>query len=258
MTLLISIFGGMLLTSLIYGGARAGRLSNFWSAVIAAGVPSLAYMVYAVFDWQGLDVVTMHVIAYPTVAFLLYHLAGARGATATRVHWAPKLMIAFFVFLTALFAGFVHIAGQGLPPALARMLLPETTGGDIHTGFAGVVAHGGDAAKVIGHHRRMESRLARLGWRVEVEGLDGLRPDSAMPVRVRILDRDGGAVADARVGLGLGHPGQPPVRVLELTAGADGAHRVDATLPGSGVWLATLTLEGAGETVVMERRLGGE
>jgi hypothetical protein len=157
LNLLITIFGGMLLTVLLYGGGRALRLSNFWAAVLACALPSFAYVAHAVAVWPGLDVVTIHVVAYPTVAVLLYQLYGSRAGHELNVHWAPKLMIIFFVLITVIFGGFVYIAGQGLPPALARLILPGAKDKNIHTGFAGVVAHGEDAAKGIGHHLGMEA-----------------------------------------------------------------------------------------------------
>ena len=140
MNLLITIFGGMLLTVVLYGGGRALRLSNFWAAVLACALPSFAYVAYAAAVWPGLDVVTIHVVAYPTVAVLLYQLYGNKAGHELNVHWAPKLMIIFFVLITVIFGGFVYIAGQGLPPALARLILPGAKDKNIHTGFAGVVA----------------------------------------------------------------------------------------------------------------------
>lgn len=258
MTLLITIFGGMLLTVLLYAGARALKLSNFWAAVLAAGLPSFAYVAYAVAFWPGLDVVTIHVIAYPTVATLLFQLYGEKAGRQTGVHWAPKIMVAFFVIITVIFGGFVYIAGQGLPPALARLLLPGVGDRNIHTGFAGVVVHGQDAAKGIGHHLGMESRLARLGWRLDVSGLDALRPDRAQQVLVRVTDAGGRGVDNIAVKLDLSRPGQAAGQTFALADTGGGAHQLSLSLPAGGAWLATLRLESGGETIVFQRTLGGE
>lgn len=258
MNLLITIFGGMLLTVLLYAGARALRLSNFWAAVLASGLPSFAYLVYAVAFWPGLDVVTLHVIAYPTVAILLFQLYGEKAGTHQNVHWAPKLMVAFFVLITVIFGGFVYIAGQGLPPALARLILPDAGGRNIHTGFAGVVAHGEDAAKGIGHHLGMESKLARLGWRLDVAGLDALRPDRPELVQVQVTDASGRGVDKVAVKLALSRPGQADGQTFALADTGGGRHQISMSLPAGGAWLATLRLESAGEVLVFERTLGGE
>lgn len=258
MNLLISIFGGMLLTVLLYAAGRRLRLSNFWAAVAACGVPTVVYLAYAVALWPGLDVVTLHVIAYPTVAVLLFQLYDGKATGQGGTHWAPKLMIGFFVVITVLYGGFVYVAGQGLPPALARLLLPGAEGKNIHTGFAGVVAHGEDAAKVLGHHRKMEAKLEKLGWRLEVAGLDGLRPDRQENVRVRVLTVDGKGVAGVPIKLMLARPGQPASQVLPLSDLGGGDYRLAANLPAGGAWLATLQLRAGDEHIDLERAVGGE
>lgn len=258
MSLLITIFGGMLLTVLLYALGRGMRLSNFWSAVVAAGVPTFLYMAYAAVSGPGLDTITMHVIAYPTVAVMLFLLYGEKAGYGGRGHWAPKLLVGFFVAITILYGGFVYVAKQGLPPGLAALLLPNASKNRVHTGFAGVVAHGEDAAKSIAHHRNMEEKLARLGWRVEVVGLDSLRAEHANEVMVMVWDQQGVLVPGARVNLALGRPGQRADDVIPLEISGNAGYRGMAVLPGSGAWLAVISLESQGERVELQRIVGGE
>lgn len=258
MNLLITVFGGMLLTVLLYGAGRRLRMSNFWAAVLACALPSAAYLVHATLVWPGLDVVTLHVIAYPTVAILLFQMFHSKAGAHGQTHWAPKLMIGFFVLLTILFGGFVHIAGHGLPPALARILLPGAEGKNIHTGFAGVVAHREDAAKVQGHRLGMEAKLARQGWNLEVAGLDALHPGRVGEVRVRVAGADGRGVEGVPVQILLGRPGQPPSQTLDLSDVGGGEYRTAARLPDAGVWLARLRLRAGEDYIELERILGGE
>jgi hypothetical protein len=225
LNLLITIFGGMLLTVVLYGGGRALRLSNFWAAVLACALPSFAYVAYAVAVWPGLDVVTIHVVAYPTVAVLLYQLYGNKAGHELNVHWAPKLMIIFFVLITVIFGGFVYIAGQGLPPALARLILPGAKDKNIHTGFAGVVAHGEDAAKGIGHspghgEQAGPTRLAPGGG-----GPGWPAPDREATVRVTVTRPDGRGVENIPVKLLLGRPGQASGQALVLAAEGGGRYQ---------------------------------
>ncbi len=246
MSLLITLFGGMLVAALLYGLGRWLRLSNFWAAVLACGPVSFLYLAYAVVRWPGLDVVTLHLVAYPTVAVLLYQLYGEKARHAESMHWAPKLMVGFFVVITLLYGGFVYIAGQGLPPALAQLLLPGAEGKNVHTGFAGVVEHRDEAAKGIAHHLKMEDRLSKLGWRVDVTGLGGLRAGQSQPVAVQVLDRSGQAVPGVHVRLRLGRPGQRPAQDVRLAGGGESGY--EAVLSGldQGTWVAILTLQGAG------------
>lgn len=254
MSLLITIFGGMLLTAMLYGGARLARLSNYWAAVFGAAIPSFAYLVYAIGQPVGLDVVTMHIIAYPTVAVLLGMLNSPKARRDSRMHWAPKLLIGFFLALMVIMASFVYIAGQGVPPAVAQYLLPNIKGKNVHTGFAGVVEHQQDAAKGIGHHLKMEDKLARLGWQVEVNGLAGLHAGSQAPISVHVVDAAGRMVDAVAVSLTWNRPGQPGLSSLALSAGADGYH---GNLPGlaAGAWVAKLQLAKGPDNIVLEHTL---
>lgn len=251
MNLLITVFGGMLLTAVLYAAGRLGRLSNYWSGVVAAAIPTVAYLIHAIGHPAGLDTVTMHVIAYPTVAVLLVMLDGQKARRAPAGHWAPRLLVGFFLFMLAIMAAFVYIAGQGLPPALAQLLLPDARGKNIHTGFAGVVEHHQGAAKGIGQYLRMEDRLARLGWRVEVAGLTGLHAGDPAPVTVRVEEGDARPVAGIDARLEIERPGQAGRRQLELADAGD-AHR--GVLPGleAGTWIARLYLNRQQDEIVLE------
>jgi nitrogen fixation protein FixH len=255
MNMFVSIFGGILLTAILFGLLRSFRLSNFWAAVLAAALPSFAYMIYSVVSWPGLDVLTMHVVAFPTVALLLYQIGGSKDGPYEGIHWAPKLMIGFFVTLTIILGGFVYIAGNGVPPSVAQWLLPNAQGKNIHTGFAGVVAHGEEASKSIAHYRSMDSKLSKLGWNVEVSGLDDLQTGVPGEVRVKLGDASQAGVADADVSMALGRPGKPADKVFELTARGGGDYVAQVLLPDVGEWLAVLKLAYAGEQIVLEREL---
>ena len=251
MILLIGIFGGMLLTVLLYGLSRRLGLSNFWAAVLAGALPSFAYLGYAAVTWPGLDVVTLHVIAYPTVAILLSQLYGAKADHGKTMHWAPKLMVMFFVGISVIFGGFVYIAGQGLPPGLARLLLPDTGGRNVHTGFAGVVEHHEGAAKGISSHLNMDHRLSQLGWQVEVAGLESLQAGKPHAVVVRVNGVDGQAVEGLAVSIVLARPGQPETIELVLSGAAGGYHGSVPAMP-AGAWVARLSIGKDKQGVVLE------
>ncbi len=258
MTLLISIFGGMLLTVLLYGAARMVRLSNFWAAVAAAGLPCVAYLIYASSVRPGLDVVTLHLVAFPTVSVLLFQLYAKKPGGDLKVHWVPKLLIAFFVFITVVLGGFVYIAGNGLPPALASRLLPNAEGKTLHTGFAGVVEHGEEAAKSIAQQRNITARLEQLGWNVEVSGLDGLEVERVNEVEIRLRGADGAGVVGQRIQLALSRPGQTNVGGEVLPEVGEGVYRGSVALPADGVWLASIRLSGGGREIVLEHAVGRE
>jgi hypothetical protein len=256
MNLVISIFGGMLLTVLLYGATRAIKLSNFWAAIAAAGLPVLAYVIYAFRYWPGLDVVTLNVVAYPTVAVLLFQLYDNKPGKSVNVHWVPKLLIGFFIILTILLGSFVYVATHGLPQSLVATFLPNAKGKVVHTGFSGVVEHGEEAAKTIAAHRNIDDKLAKLGWNVEIDGLEALNHDHSQEVKVLLHLADGRGVSGQQVHLTLSRPGGVADAGVPLREIAPGDYRASVTLSDTGMWLALLHFSGAAKGVVLEHFIG--
>jgi nitrogen fixation protein FixH len=257
MSLITSIFGGMLLAAVVYFVARRLGRSNFWSAILAAGIPSLGYFAYAAAARPSLDVLTLNLIAYPTVAVILFQLYGGRNQG--KVHWVPKLLVGLFVLLIVLLGCFVYISTNGLPPALAKVFLPKTAASrPLHTGFSGTVEHGESAAKGINQHLKMQADMSALGWQVEVEGLGQLNEQAERAVTLHLRKTDGQAVEQARIQLGLKKPGQRVVQTTLLAPANPGHYAAAVRLPAAGHWLAQIDIEHSGKHIRLEHALGGE
>lgn len=250
MNLLYTLFGGMLLTAALYGGLRYLRVGNFWAAVAASGGVSLAYIAYAIIDWGGLDMLAMHLVAYPTVAVVLAQLYDTRKAQA--LHWAPRLIVALFLAVSVLFGGLAYISSHGLPQVVAQWFLPGAQGKNLHTGFAGVVAHREEAAKGIGQHLKVEHALAQLGWQVDVQGLKMLSAGQGQAVVVQLSDRTGRGIEQARLSLALGRPGQPAGKAEILSAVGAGRYQIQLPPQQAGAWVAYLRIEAAGQGLELE------
>ncbi len=252
MSLLLTLFGGMALTVPLYALARRVHLSNFWAAVLAAAVPSLLYFGWVAVTLPSVDRITIHLVAYPTVAVLLYQLYRSEGKT----HWIPVALVIFFVLLSVLMGGFVYIASEGIPPALAARLLPNALERPVHTGFSGVVAHQDEAAKSIAHRRNMESQLQQRGWRVDLSGLELLQQGQPSRLTLQVM-----GVADTGVdGIGatleLSRPGQTALNTATLTPVGSGAYRGEVAALESGIWIVTLNLSLPGtRTIRLEQAL---
>jgi len=63
------------------------------------------------------------------------------------MHWIPKIIVGFFLALALLMAGFVSISMSGLPPSIAKWVMPDAGGKKIYTAFSGEVPHDEAAAK---------------------------------------------------------------------------------------------------------------
>ncbi len=258
MTLIETLFGGTLFILVLHFGLRRAGIGNYWCSVISGVVPTFAYMAYALRDWPGGDVVTVHVTVY-LAATAVTGIIGARktGPREKKLHWAPLLLAGFFFGLAVLMAVFTMIATRGLPPAVAAMILPTKGERPIHTAFAGVVPHDQHAAKTISQHLKQQDRLKKLGWHIEVEGLDSLKTGQAGDVRLHLADARQHPVEKARVALNLQQlavaSGKPlSLQLQEITPGVYAARIV---LDHGGRWLVTLQVEQGGNSYQTEHSI---
>lgn len=246
MNTLTTLFGGLAAVFVLYAAGGAIRsLPPALRALLAGLIPLLAYFVLIIGRWPGLDVVAIHISVFLAAALVLFALTQFRQRNAGRMHWAPKLLTAFFIGLVFLNAALLHIATKGLPEPIARWWL----GGDrnaVYSGFSGVVAHDQAAAKAVSSELSEAHRESQIGWQVELSGLDS---DSlTRPVQVRVRDRTGLPVERVRAELSVSRLGAAaPALTLPLDAVEAGVYIGALTLPAAGRWLVELRLVQGGE-----------
>lgn len=240
----ITLFGGLAAVLVLYAiGGLARHLPPILRAVLAGGIPLIAYFILIVGHWPGLDVVAIHISVFFATALVLLALTAFRRR-GERMHWAPKLLMLFFVGLAVLMGGFLYVANNGLPEPIGQWWLGSNRG-PVYSGFAGVVPHNQQAATAISSELSRTHREAELGWNVDIGGLDG--NESARTVRVRIRNHTGLPVEHVEADLSLYRPGAVQamltVPLPELDAGVYGGV---LQLPESGRWLVELRLSREG------------
>lgn len=260
MSVLVTLFGGVALVVVLYQLLRLLGLSNYWRGVISGVLPLVGYALYSTGNWAGLDVLAIHTAVYLSTATLLTLAASREGEQNSGkrppMHWVPKAFIGFFLFVLVLNAAFLYVSSQGLPPWLARWVLPGAQDGRVHTAFPGVVPHGVEAAREIGSELSARHRQLRLGWRVEWQGLDRLARDGAAQVTVRARDRDDTPLADARVTLELLRPAQAKSDLAyELAPGEPGLFQSWVRLPEPGRWIAVIRVTRGQDSFQAEEQL---
>lgn len=236
MNTLTTLFGGLAAVFVLYAAGGAIRsLPPALRALLAGLIPLLGYFVLIIGRWPGLDVAAIHISVFLAAALVLFALTQFRRRSAGRMHWAPKLLTAFFIGLVFLNATLLYIATKGLPEPIARWWL-GSEGGAVYSGFSGVVAHGQNAAKAVSSELSQMHRESQLGWQVEVSGFDA---DGRMrPLEVRVKDRTGLPVAQAQAEARLLRPGAPhPTSTLALEAVEAGVYIGALSLPAAGRWL---------------------
>lgn len=249
MNTLTTLFGGLAAVFILYmiGGAIRG-LPPILRAALAGLIPLVGYFVLIVGRWPGLDVVAMHISVFLAAALVLFALSQFRRRGAGRMHWAPKLLTAFFLGLVVINGTLLYIATKGLPSPVGRWWL-GSKGTAVYSGFSGVVAHDQAAAKAVSSELSQAQRRSALGWQVGVSGLedgDGLRRS----IRLRVKDRTGLPVDGVGAELRLLRPGAAEAAAtLPLAPLGAGSYGGELHLPANGRWLVEFLLMRDGETL---------
>ena len=122
-----TLFGGLLAVALIFFIARRLALSTYWSGILGAVLTFLAYLAYSAGQWPGIDVLAIHLVVFTATAAMLGIFSSLRQAKS-KMHWAPKLIIAFFMLLVLINAALLSIATHGLPDSLSAWLVAQPGG----------------------------------------------------------------------------------------------------------------------------------
>lgn len=241
MNTMTSLLAGLAAVFVLYGVGGAIRgLPPILRALLAGLIPLLAYFALIVGRWPGLDVVAMHISVFLAAGLVLFAVTQFRQHSVGRMHWAPKLLTAFFLGLVVVNGSLLYIATKGLPDPLARWWL-GSDGTAVYSGFSGVVAHGQAAAKAVSSELSQAQRESELGWQVEVAGFDGNGPERSIQVRVK--DRSGLPINRLDAELRLQRPGAVEAALTVPLAALDaGTYGGVLRLPASGRWLAELRL----------------
>ncbi|KAB2320191.1 hypothetical protein F8A86_09360 [Betaproteobacteria bacterium SCN1] len=245
-TTFVTLFSGLGAVLVLYALLGLMRtLHPMLRALLAGLIPLTAYFILIVGGWPGLDVAAIHISVFLAAALVLYAITQFRKSSE-RLHWVPKLLIAFFVGLVFFNAGLLYVSNAGLPVALGTWWLGGN-GQTVHSGFSGVVPHGENAARAVSSELARTHRESQAGWRVEVDGLDGT--ETVRSVVIRAQDRTGLPVDDAQAEIRISRPGAPDSGHTEaLRMSAPGVYEGAVSLPGKGRWLLDVNLSRSGET----------
>jgi hypothetical protein len=252
MTFTETLFGGLLAVIALYFLARRLRLSNYWSAFISGAVPFLGYLFYSLSTGFAGDVLTIHLVVFLATAGVLGVFGGMKRSKEG-MHWAPKLLIAFFSLLVVFNATLLSIAMHGLPDFVFRWFLPKTEHTTaVHTGFPGAVPH--DRNKLYEPHLQRIEQQRSLGWRISTKGLDVLRKTVPSEVLISILDKEGTPLTGATVSLVLWRmANSADDRRVPLEDRGNGSYGVRINLADAGNWIAEVYIERGKDSYLMQQ-----
>jgi len=246
MTLTITLFGGAALIVVLYFALRAVGVSGYWRGVISGAVPTLAMIGYSAVRWPGGDVMALHIALYVAIAAGVTAVGGGARKSGP-IHWIPALIVAAFVGLAILMAAFVTISTRGIPPELAKWVLPKASR-PVYTSFSGEVPHDEAAAKTVSQYLKRTAHQRELGWQIEVAGLDALEARRSGEIVVNARDGAAKSLDGAAVRLHFSRPAAGGAeKTAQLPATGSGAYRGRVELDQPGQWIAVLVITRDGD-----------
>jgi len=240
--MLVGIGGGMVAEVVLFMLLRRlFRLDGKAAGMAIALLAVLIYVPWAILTWPGADVFAIHLAIFLTVAYAL-------GMVGSRVgrgwHWAPALIVGFFVVVVATNVVFLGVAEQGITGLFAEML-PQPRGSQVvDSRFPGTVSHDYQKKESLyNDYLRQVEIQQRRGWDVRKGWLD--RPVAGQPATfvVALTDKVGAAVAGATVsGRFLRTSSSRDDFEFAMQEVAPGEYRATLIMPLHGLWQLVLQI----------------
>lgn len=247
-----TLFGGLLLIVALYFVMRRLGLSNYWSALLGGALPWLAYLGYSMSHGFAGDVLAIHFAVFLATAGIL----GVFGATQRKnekMHWVPKLFIAFFAGLVVFNAVLLTVSMHGLPQSIFDWFLPKPDKVmTVHTGFPGAVPH--DRNKLYEPHLQRMQQQRELGWKVTLAGFDQLHKGKATAVSLTLQDKAGSPLENAKVTLDLWRmANSADDQRLQMAEQGKGQYSLPLSLGNAGNWIAEVYVERGNDTYLLQQ-----
>jgi nitrogen fixation protein FixH len=240
--MLAGIGGGVLAEVAVFVLVRRiFRLDGRAAGMAVALLAILIYVPWAILTWPGADIFAIHLAIYLTAAYALGAIGGRVGRGW---HWAPALIVGFFVMVIVTNVVFLGVAEQGITGLFAK-LLPKPQGSEVaDSRFPGTVSHAYQEkeAQYNAYLRQVEEQQAR-GWQVRKGWLH--RPVVAQPATfvVAVSDDHGVPVSGAEVkGRFLRTSSSRDDLDFTMSEVAPGEYRVTLTMPLHGLWQLVLRI----------------
>jgi nitrogen fixation protein FixH len=241
-SMLLGVAGGVLAEILLFVTLRRlfrldGRTAGMATALLAL----LIYVPWAILTWPGADVFAIHLAIYLTAAYALGVVGGRVGRSW---HWAPALIVGFFVVVIATNVVFLGVAEQGITGLFAE-LLPQPRGSRVvDSRFPGTVSHDYQEKEALynAYLRQVEVQQAR-GWQVRKGWLYQPVVGEPATFMVTVRDRDDAPVGGADVrGRFLRTSSSRDDFDVDLAEVAPGEYRVTLAMPLHGLWELVLRI----------------
>lgn len=240
--MLLTLGGGVAAEALLFVLLRRlARLEAKSAAAAIAMAVLLFYVPWAVLTWPGGDVFAIHLAIFLTVAYILGVVGGAKGRGW---HWAPALIVGFFVFVVATNVVFLGVAERGISGVFGELLPAPRDGRVADSRFPGTVSHDFQEKEqqYNAYLAQVAAQQAR-GWQVQKGWERQPRVGEPAVFLVQLRDRDGVGLEGAQVaGRFLRTSNSEADFDFEMQDLGGGRYRLETRMPYPGLWQLVLRI----------------
>ncbi|MCP5424118.1 MAG: FixH family protein [Gammaproteobacteria bacterium] len=253
--LLISLAIGVVL--IVVGNlslARWNHLGVVRSAMLVALVVVGGYLLLALRQPPGIDVLAIHLAIYLLTSygcglFLNQRAVSKEQGATRRWHWAPALIVGFFLVLVAVDTVFIVLAERGLSPDLSMDMHMEKNRKPVTSAFPGVVSHDfHKQEELFNVYLDQFHRQQKRGWQIQKGWL--YRPVLGQVATFQVIARTqaGQRIAGAVVDGKFLRPADSRLdTAFTLHESEPGVYLGDLRLPAAGRWDLVLEVRKDGE-----------
>lgn len=263
--LITSIGVGVFLILVGYFGlGRFTQLNAKTRSAILAMLVLLVYVPQGILKWPGADIFAIHLAIYLTTCYGL-GLIGSREGSGW--HWAPAIIVTFFVCVIVINIVFVSVAEKGITGVFAELLPAPRSSEVADSRFPGTVSHDFQEKEALynAYLEDVEAQKQR-GWQVRkgwhVKPVVG---EEAVFI-VFAQDKQGNPIVDAQVsGTFLRTSNSRQDFSFNMINIGGGEYRLTTIMEFPGLWQLVLRVkrgsdvhEVRGMTSVLDRGVIGE
>lgn len=242
---------------------RWASVSAKWAATVTAIITIGLYVPYSILSWPGGDIFAIHLAIYLLAALICGMLLGLR-ANGQGLHWAPAILMGFFIFVAVAGAIFIAVAEHGLPRWVRNGLLPEPANQrETVSGFPGVIAYDFHKKEALyNQYLQQVDRQRQRGWQIKKGWIIEPVVNQPTPFRVTAQTQEGIPLDGAVVNGQFLRTSTNKLDVdFALHETAPGIYEAPITLPAAGRWNLVLSIRKGTErheiqasTAVSERK----
>lgn len=231
---------------------RFSPLNARHSAFVVSLLSMVVYFPVALNFWPGVDVLVLNITAFLMTSYILgimftYREATRRdGGAGKWFHWAPALIVGFFVTILVVDGIFVSVSMKGIPDELEKVMMREKNGQGMNTVFPGVVSDNNFKKESrYNEYLRHEEAFQKAGWKIRkgwLEKTPGAGEEGIFQVIMH--DRDGRQITGARLFGRFMRPSDSRKDVVfDMQEVTPGIFQVKVRLHAPGVWMLSLQIE---------------